>query len=138
MSLLQTIKQDGKKLYNSPGFFVIVFGAILIITLLLLTTQINSLLRQGNLHPYGRHHPPAQAGEFSVAQVEPWMTFSYLNVVFKLPGSYLQKSLLISDKRYPNISIRSYAGSSHETTTQAIEKIQQAILTFKHQPTSTP
>ncbi len=41
--------------------------------------------------------------------VEGWMTFRYLNTVFKLPTNYFKDALKISDKNYPNLTINSLA-----------------------------
>jgi hypothetical protein len=42
-------------------------------------------------------------------EIEPWMTFQYLNFVFKLPPEYLEDALRIDAKQYPNIQITRYA-----------------------------
>ena len=40
-----------------------------------------------------------------VGIVRSWMTFDYLNRVFRLPPGYLKDALHISDARYPHLSL---------------------------------
>ncbi len=40
--------------------------------------------------------------------IDTWMTFQYVNFIFDLPLSYLQKSLRIEESAYPKIPIGKY------------------------------
>jgi hypothetical protein len=47
-------------------------------------------------------HP---VGTADIAYIAPWMTFDYINNIFKLPPDYLKKKLALNDTRYPRLSI---------------------------------
>ena len=64
----------------------------------------------------------------TVNDIAPWMTFNYINFVFKLPPEYLKNTLTISDARYPNIQIRTYAKINQIDQVLLIEKIKEAII----------
>jgi hypothetical protein len=44
-----------------------------------------------------------------INRIQSWMTFDYINKVFRLPTSYLESFLHISDSHYPNMLISQYA-----------------------------
>ncbi len=64
------------------------------------------------------------------SDIQPWMTFAYINTVFKLPGSYLQGALSISDLRYPNISITRYARMHRMNEVQFLASLEQAVSAY--------
>ena len=64
----------------------------------------------------------------TVNDIAPWMTFNYINFVFKLSPDYLKNTLTISDTRYPNIQIRTYAKTNKIDQVLLIEKIKEAII----------
>ncbi|MEI6316280.1 MAG: hypothetical protein WCO65_00960 [bacterium] len=68
------------------------------------------------------------ADQITVDEIQPWMTFNYVTVVFKLPPLYLKTALGITDQRYPNIQIGRYAKLNNIDSTLLIKKIQQAIV----------
>lgn len=67
--------------------------------------------------------------EYSVepATIGDWMTFDYLNAVFKLPPEYLQTALGIQDSRYPNISLRQYAQNHAIDEDIFLGQVQKAL-----------
>jgi hypothetical protein len=85
--------------------FLLVFGVVLLVCI----TGAALWLDAQNDQYQGRafHH----RWEYSVqpATIQDWMTFNYLNAVFKLPPTYLENTLTIQDTHYPDISIRGYA-----------------------------
>ncbi len=70
--------------------------------------------------------------EYSVqpATIEDWMTFNYLNVVFKLPSGYLKTALSIQDSRYPDISIRQYAEYIGVDPAAFLAQVQHTLATY--------
>ncbi len=59
-----------------------------------------------------------------------WMTFRYLNFVFKLPPAYLATELHISDKQYPNIQISRYARTHQIDSVQFLDSVQKAVASY--------
>lgn len=45
----------------------------------------------------------------TTVDVEPWMTFSYINTLYKLPSGLLETRLGIGDVRYPDLEVRRLA-----------------------------
>ncbi len=62
--------------------------------------------------------PPASA-------IESWMTFEYVNVVYKLPVSYLAGSLGIGDAKYPNERLDRYAQEHGLDGAQFLDQIRR-------------
>jgi hypothetical protein len=71
-----------------------------------------------------------------VASIDDWMTFDYLNLVFKLPPTYLKDYLGITDARYPRLSIRRYATTVRLSPGAAVQGVQAAIRNFQATPTT--
>jgi hypothetical protein len=66
-----------------------------------------------------------------VASISDWMTFDYLNRIFKLPPTYLKDALAITDARYPRLSIRRYAATDMLNVSAAVEGVQAAIRNYQ-------
>ena len=62
--------------------------------------------------------------------LDPWMTFNYINVSFKLPADYLKNALNISDSSYPNITIYKYAKTIGSTGNIFIENVRNAVKQY--------
>jgi hypothetical protein len=71
-----------------------------------------------------------------VASISDWMTFDYLNLVFKLPPTYLKDYLGVTDARYPRLSIRRYAATRQLSPSIAVQGVQAAIRNFQAIPTT--
>jgi len=66
----------------------------------------------------------------TTAQIRSWMTFRYLNLVFHLPTNYLQASLNITDRRYPNLSIATLAKAQTTSSQMLLAKIVELIKAY--------
>jgi len=64
----------------------------------------------------------------SVNNIMTWMTFDYINVIFKLGPNYLKNALMIDDNRYPNIRIDRYA-KHHSINNQVFLRVIQQLIT---------
>lgn len=62
--------------------------------------------------------------------IEWWMTFRYINIVFKVPGDYLKTKLNINDKKYPNISLWKYARNSKIDNNVFLDQIKEHIREY--------
>lgn len=84
---------------------------------------LRSAHREGRLRPARE----ADAGE---ARIMPWMTFEYVNAVFRLPSDYLRSKLGIDDERYPRMDIRSYVERSRQDLKDFVARIRTAIAEY--------
>lgn len=64
------------------------------------------------------------------ADIEGWMTFAYINTVFKLPTDYLKNSLGIIDERYPNISVSRYVRSHIISNIPFLVQLKDAVSNY--------
>jgi hypothetical protein len=80
-------------------------------------------------------HGPVTASDVSF--IRSWMTFDYVNKLFGLPPSYLEDQLSITDPRYPEMSIGSYANRNHVDVTTLLGEIDTAVKNFLTNSTST-
>ncbi len=64
----------------------------------------------------------------NVNQIQPWMTFDYLNVVFSLPPDFFHNAFKISDPQYPNMQINQLAKSRQIYNQELIEEIKALLI----------
>lgn len=62
--------------------------------------------------------------------IDSWMTFDYINTIFKLPKDYLKNSLNISDPHYPRILISRYAKTNKLDIKTFISKIKDSVNSY--------
>lgn len=94
----------------------------------LLREQVIST-REFRLSASLREHGPLTANDVGV--IRPWMTFDYINLLFKVPPSYLQKTLSISaTSSYPQISIYNYAGKEGVNSTMVTDQVESALYNY--------
>ena len=62
--------------------------------------------------------------------IRSWMTFDYINTLFRLPPDYLKTQLNITDPHYPRISIRTFAKNSHVDVTVFLNMVQEDVKNF--------
>ncbi len=63
----------------------------------------------------------------NVDLIDTWMTFRYINLIFKLPPDYLKNSLNILDKHYPNISLRGYIKNNKLDGTTFLNNVKSVV-----------
>jgi hypothetical protein len=89
-----------------------------------------SLKRHGFFGPpngQSFHRKKINAGD-----IQSWMTFDFINKTFNLPPDYLKRELNINEKRYPNITIDSWAKNVHENSSMMLERIKKLIQDFQN------
>ena len=64
---------------------------------------------------------------FKIEKIQAWMTFDYINTVFKLPPNYLKNQLGIQDTRYPYLVIDRYARKHNINPDILLLNIRQSI-----------
>jgi hypothetical protein len=112
--------------------YVVVVAVLLglcLVTFVWLIMDIESLKKSGDLslrHAPWRHAttPP------SPNDIASWMTFKYINYVYRLPEDYLRTTLKISDARYPQLRIGTFAKDTKQTEQSALEQVRQAIVNY--------
>lgn len=111
---------------------ILCIALLFIVVLLWFISSTKELYRSGQLLPqYHMHgntdhiHPM-----MNVRMIAPWMTFNYLNIVFRLPPDYLQNTFSITDPRYPNIRLDYYIKHNNLDTQTFIQNIGQAITSY--------
>jgi len=65
-----------------------------------------------------------------VGLIKSWMTFDYINKLFKLPPEYLKMQLAIADTRYPRISIRSFAKNNNMDINIFLLNVEQEVRNY--------
>lgn len=111
---------------------VVILALLFLISLMWFTSTFKQLYKTGDLgvdynitgHPTRLHHP------ITISDIRVWMTFDYLNVIFKLDPVYLKNTLVITDSKYPNISIEAYARHNRINPQVLLHNIKQAIINY--------
>jgi len=131
-------EKDMKKLSHEQRIFfrkagVVLLAVLCVLALYWFVSAFRQIYSEGDLRPdYPlRNVPVAPMPATTVTTIDTWMTFNYLNVVFKLPPTYLQKQLKITDPRYPNIRIDGYARRNHLSPETVLHAVQQAIRNYR-------
>jgi len=109
---------------------------IIILTILCITSliwfiySVIELRRSGELRTNNsiRKHYAYPNNIVNVNNITAWMTFDYINVIFKLDSTYLKNALMIDDTRYPNIRIDRYA-KNHNINNQVFLRVTQQLIT---------
>lgn len=63
--------------------------------------------------------------------IQGWMTFEYINFVFKLPPDYLRQELSIESDQYPKTTLKKYASKAGVKASLLIENVQEAVRQYK-------
>ncbi len=118
-------------------------GRNLLITALLVlcAVQVNALTRDvrtayqvDEFHrEYERQHG-LNSNNPDINDIDTWMTFDYINAVFKLPEPYLKTALSIQDPQYPNLHIGKYARTNRLDAETALAKVRSAVATYGTAP----
>ena len=93
------------------SLLIVVIGVFCLMEVVLLVGNVHQILLEDrhafNIRDERLMHKPEHIA--TPDEVQPWMTFSYINFIFKIPDSYLQSRLGITDSKYPRIQIQKYA-----------------------------
>ena len=88
----------------------IILMVVLAIMFIWFVLDIQYLYQTGAIRPniLGIRRAALQRPALVPQQIESWMTFRYINYVFRLPVNYLPAKLNISNSHYPNITLDNY------------------------------
>jgi len=84
--------------------------------------------REMELSTIVRNHGPLTAND--VGLVRPWMTFDYINTLFKIPPDYLRAQLSITDTSYPRLSLSGYAKYQQTSTAVVLAAVESSLTTY--------
>jgi uncharacterized protein YpuA (DUF1002 family) len=68
--------------------------------------------------------------ENDVQLIQSWMTFGYINTIFKLPTDYLKTTLNISNSNYLVLSLYKYAKSQNFVANDFLTSVRNAVTDF--------
>ena len=112
--------------------------AIIFVLVLLCAFELDAILRglqtaYTGTDPYLSYHHGQVVRENDIVKpsdIQPWMTFQYIDFIFKLPPNYLQDSLVITDPRYPNVQIARYARMHGLVLQTFLKKVQTTVAGY--------
>ena len=111
-----------------------IYLLVLVVSILLLFLSLVFLYKPPYLyrpiHMFWATHSYRTLNVNDVNTIRPWMTFDYINKVFKLPADYLKNTLNISSSHYPNISFGSYAKEEKVNAADFITKVREAVHSY--------
>jgi hypothetical protein len=110
-----------------------IFIVLLLTALILLVSfvfDLRSLYKTGELRPSRGLHRNYVYRIQDPTQIEGWMTFSYVDYIFKLPKDYLLKSFAITDSHYPNLEINQYANEKKFDTANFLKQIRESVAQY--------
>ena len=123
-------KEHKKRFLKTTIMIILVL--LFLVSLIWFASTFKQLYKTGKLgvdysingHPTRLHRP------ITISDIRIWMTFDYLNVIFKLDPLYLKNTLIITDSKYPNISIEAYARHNRINPQVLLHNIGQIIINY--------
>jgi hypothetical protein len=116
-------------------YALIFLGIVLVILMFFLVREIVYIKRSEDINirkiqfsSFLKSHGPMTVNDAGI--IAPWMTFDYINRLFKLPPEFLKTSLVVTDSRYPQISISGYARSEGMNATVFIGEVQSDLRDY--------
>ena len=110
--------------------YLIVLAASILLLILALVFFYKPFYLYRPAHRFWSTHSHRTLGVNDVNMIQSWMTFNYINKVFKLPTNYLKNTLNISDSRYPNIPLEDYAEKANIKTGDFTTKVQEVVHSY--------
>ena len=75
-----------------------------------------------------RNHSALSAKD--VSYISSWMTFDYINKIFKLPPAYLKQTMAINNPTYPLITINQYARRTAMNNASLVKIVQDNVSAY--------
>jgi hypothetical protein len=134
------VKEQIRKLYYFSKYNIwaqVVLVLIILFVALLEIQAISAEIRDLRAEKMNYPHEavpkePFTADPVSPDEIEEWMTFSYINTVFKLPTDYLADTLGIVDSAYPKLSILRYVRTHHIPSDQFISELKRVLIDYSN------
>ena len=130
----------GKKKWHEENVWravlSVVFFGVIIFTVYAIESNVDATVALGTLAPQNRlrHfnlHRPTTIDPGAIAS---WMTFDYLNMVFKMPPTYLKSALNITDARYPRLTIKHLSDDNKADPALILTEVKAAVQAFISTP----
>lgn len=122
------MKEKVKKYLST--FAVFLLAAIFIILSVRLINDFWSLKKSGYLKPARSLRRHVNAATPSPDQIQDWMTFSYINYVYRLPEKYLAEKILIRQPNYSNLTLNKYAKQNSLDSGQLLSQVKKAVKDY--------
>ena len=132
-----------EKILKYLKYAIVALGVVLVTLAGLLVWNYLSLARaqlinarELRLSAMVRSHGPLTAND--VGLIRPWMTFDYINTLFKVSPDYLKTQLSITDTSYPRLSISGYAKYEQTSSATVLDEVENSLAAYlaSHAPTS--
>jgi hypothetical protein len=107
---------------------LVVLAALLIWNYIALTRAQIINAREIQLSAIVRAHGPLTASD--VGLIRPWMTFDYINTLYKVPPDYLETQLSITDPSYPRLSLSGYAKYDATSTAAVLGIVENSLAAY--------
>lgn len=123
----ESVQKKALSIYTTYIFVGLLF---IVSTLVLVraTLDIQRLRQSGTLPSrHGLTFRRPAAGVPNPSYIESWMTFGYINRVFNLPSTYLQRQLGIVGVKYPNVQLARYAKDNNADTATFVTQVRLAV-----------
>ncbi|KKP91294.1 hypothetical protein A2467_01465 [Candidatus Nomurabacteria bacterium RIFOXYC2_FULL_36_8] len=120
--------------FKSKNIKIIVLILLCFASFVVFVSTFNQLYREGDLKvdydfkTKQKHFPRT----IDIKTVSAWMTFDYINVIFKIDPNYLKETLSINDPRYPNIRIGHYVKRNQLNEATFFSGLEQAISNYNN------
>jgi hypothetical protein len=124
---------EHKQSIISWSYVVAAILAILLLgALVWFSIDIFSLNKQGVLAPaISRiHHPTTHHATLNPSQIEDWMTFRYVEHVYGIPQSYIEKQLGTNTAISQNDTLSKYANENNLNSVRLVESVRKAVATY--------
>lgn len=115
-------------LYKKYTYYI-----LLTITIVLLVVASFLIVKNFQyLHGRGAFRNPSQmrAPLTDANTIKSWMTFSFVNRSFALPNDYLKQELSITNKNYPNVTIREVSKALSKNEIEFLQQIKDSVTNY--------
>jgi hypothetical protein len=126
---MHTLTHHQVKILKIVG--VVILAIVCVASVVWFVYGYRELSQEGALQPaYTREGQGRVYHAMDVNDIQSWMTFNYINVVFKMPSSYMKNALGITDPAYPNIRIDTYAKKHNISLPAFMIGVRQGITSY--------
>lgn len=121
--------------YIKRNYKIIITSILIILSIIFSVILISSIKRFQKLGELGADHringqPTYRHHKARISDIRTWMTFNYINTIFKIDPNYLKNTLSINDPQYPNLRIDRYIKRNNVNPMQFQIKLGEAITNY--------
>jgi hypothetical protein len=110
-----------------------VLAILLLVLVIWFSADVVNLQKEGVFAPAATriHRPFLNRPSIAASQIQSWMTFGYIERVYKIPESYLQTQLNSTSVLKPNNTINTYAAVHNLDSATLVEKIRGIVAAYQ-------